>query len=908
MRLFMKYRRFEFSLLILLLAFPMAFIQAGLPVAELERNTPVDFAGEIYPFLKANCLSCHNSTKAKAELILESPQAMIKGGDSGPALVVGDADASLIFTTATHSEEPVMPPPNNKAKAKDLSPQQLALLKRWINEGAKGDAVSTAAPKSWSHLSGPQPIYSSALTNDGRFAAVGRGQSIDLYDVRLGRLVTSLVDPALEKPAAHRDIVQSLAFSQDGVLASGGFRIVKIWQRGALSPNAPHLLPQESVVSRLSPAGTILAVGLKDGTIALVDYQVAPKPPIIIKAHTGMVNDLVFSGDGMFLYSSGTDKMVKRTTLATPDQSVSLTLPAAARSIALVDGGKQLLAACDDHFLRLSPRDLSAISGEYKFELQLTAGLGMANAAGTEWVVGYQNGTLIQFKLEAGAPKEVRRYTHGGSVNQMAVSGNRLASAGPAGVVKLWDLAAGKLVADLSKAGTHTFEIAALTRQRDVGNRLKIYWNGIVPNEEKLWKAEAEKARVSGGELAKATRDQAAKRTVRTALRKLGALAKPADLATAEEALKKADQAVVAAMRNREASARLAGDSFARQISAEASAAEAAARSETINAEIETIRKAEADLVQKFACASLAFSPDGSSLAVGLKDGGLRLWAAHSGEWLEDLAPVHAGGGFQFIDQNRILVLTPKKEVILWNLPGENWSLAKSLGNGTDAKPFSDRVSALEFHPGSEQLLVGTGVASRNGEISLWNTATWEILAENTAAHDDTITAFAFSSSGDRFASAGTDRLVRIFDSKTLELVQTFEGHTSHVLDVDWHADDLSLVSSSGDLQVKIWDIAENRQKSKVEGFAKEVTSVTYVADSDTLLTTSGDKSLKLANQPLPGAGTTVLNTAAVSGDGKVIIAAGEDSVLRVWDGVAKKLAVEFPAPTANLAKAEAKK
>ncbi len=898
-----------------LFVFPMTVIQAGLPVADLERNTPVDFASEIYPFLKANCLSCHNSTKAKAELILESPQMMIKGGDSGPALVVGDADASLIFTTATHIEEPVMPPPNNKAKAKDLSPQQLALLKRWINEGAKGDAVSTAAPKSWTHLSGPQPIYSSAITNDGRFAAVGRGQSIELYDLRLGRLITSLLDPALETATAHRDMVQALAFSQDGVLASGGFRTAKIWQRGDLSPNAPYLLPQEATVSRLSPTGTILAVGLKDGTIALVDYKAAPKPPTIIKAHAGVVNDLVFSGDGTFLYSSGADKIVKRITIATPDQSISLTLPTAARSIILVDGCKQLLVGCDDHALRLSPVDgwasqtgLETRSTEYKFEPQVITGLGMANAGGTEWVVAYQNGILVHLKLEGGAPKEVRRYAHGGPVNQMAVSGNRLASAGATGVVKLWDLATGKLVADLSKAGASTLEIAALTRQRDIGNRLKVYWNGIVPNEEKLWKAESEKARVSGSELAKAIRDQVARRAAWTALRKLGAQAKPADLAAAEEALKKADQAVVSATRNREASSRLAGDSFARQISAEASAAEAAARSDTINAEIEALRKAEAELVQKFASASLAFSPDGSSLAVGLKDGGLRLWAAHSGEWLEDQAPVHAGGGIQFIDQNRILVLTPKKEVILWNLPGESWSLAKSLGNGSDAKPFSDRVSALEFHPGADQLLIGTGVASRSGEISIWNTTTWELLAENTAAHDDTITAFAFSSSGERFASAGTDRLVKIFDSKTLELLQTFEGHTSHVLDVDWHSDDLSLVSSSGDLQVKIWDITENRQKSKVEGFAKEVTSVSFVADSDTLLTTSGDKSLKLANLPLPGAGTTVLNTASVSGDGKVVIAAGEDSVLRVWDGVAKKLTSEFPAPTASIARAEAQK
>ena len=112
--------------------------QAQLPVADIKRDKPVNFATEVYPFLKENCLACHNSTKAKADLILESPQDMIRGGDTGPSIEPGNADASFLFTTAAHIEEPTMPPANNKSKAENLTPEQLALLKLWINEGAKG--------------------------------------------------------------------------------------------------------------------------------------------------------------------------------------------------------------------------------------------------------------------------------------------------------------------------------------------------------------------------------------------------------------------------------------------------------------------------------------------------------------------------------------------------------------------------------------------------------------------------------------------------------------------------------------------------------------------------------------------------------------------------------------------------
>ena len=48
--------------------------QAALPVASLNRKTPVDFQDEILPIFRANCLACHNQTKAKADVILERPR------------------------------------------------------------------------------------------------------------------------------------------------------------------------------------------------------------------------------------------------------------------------------------------------------------------------------------------------------------------------------------------------------------------------------------------------------------------------------------------------------------------------------------------------------------------------------------------------------------------------------------------------------------------------------------------------------------------------------------------------------------------------------------------------------------------------------------------------------------------
>ncbi|MGB0581202.1 MAG: c-type cytochrome domain-containing protein, partial [Limisphaerales bacterium] len=108
-------------------------------MAKSTRKSTVDFEKEILPILRANCLACHNTTKAKADLNLETPQLILKGGDSGPAVVPSKSAESLLFEVATHAEDPVMPPKGNKSGAKNFTPDQLALLKLWIDQGAKGE-------------------------------------------------------------------------------------------------------------------------------------------------------------------------------------------------------------------------------------------------------------------------------------------------------------------------------------------------------------------------------------------------------------------------------------------------------------------------------------------------------------------------------------------------------------------------------------------------------------------------------------------------------------------------------------------------------------------------------------------------------------------------------------------------
>src|SRR2546429_7961503 len=82
---------------------------------------------------------------------LETPQTIRKGGESGPAVVPGKPNDSLLLQMASHQKRPLMPPKDNKVAASELKPEELGLIKLWIEQGAKGE-VRASVPVQWRPL------------------------------------------------------------------------------------------------------------------------------------------------------------------------------------------------------------------------------------------------------------------------------------------------------------------------------------------------------------------------------------------------------------------------------------------------------------------------------------------------------------------------------------------------------------------------------------------------------------------------------------------------------------------------------------------------------------------------------------------------------------------------------------
>src|SRR5262249_23132988 len=98
-----------------------------LPCAQAEGAAPADsFRQSIAPILARRCIGCHGETEPKGGLSLTTQTALLKGGESGPAIVAGKPDESLLVSYIS-GDKPAMP-----KDAAPLAAAEVAALREWI--------------------------------------------------------------------------------------------------------------------------------------------------------------------------------------------------------------------------------------------------------------------------------------------------------------------------------------------------------------------------------------------------------------------------------------------------------------------------------------------------------------------------------------------------------------------------------------------------------------------------------------------------------------------------------------------------------------------------------------------------------------------------------------------------------
>ena len=122
-------------------------LQAELVAASLSADEANHFEKKVRPLLEEHCLECHSaSKKVKGGLRLDFESGWKVGGDSGPALVPNDPDASLLIKAVRYRDPDFQMPPRKKLASRDLE-----ILEEWVRTGAPDPrhddpALQSAAP------------------------------------------------------------------------------------------------------------------------------------------------------------------------------------------------------------------------------------------------------------------------------------------------------------------------------------------------------------------------------------------------------------------------------------------------------------------------------------------------------------------------------------------------------------------------------------------------------------------------------------------------------------------------------------------------------------------------------------------------------------------------------------------
>lgn len=412
----------------------------------------VTYWQQVRPILAKHCTICHNPRNAAKKeigggLSLHSFAAFMRDSKK-PVVVPGKSDDSLLYQLLTTDDEDKRMPRD----ADPLPPQDIALIRRWIDSGAPEGTAPSAPETELAAALGPKRPRSLRRTVDLIFqsrTAVGADVAKELQPPVKPGLLDAVLKVGPLSPAA------ALAFSPDGkVLAVGSYGQVFLWDLAAT--RLVRTLEVLGVVHTLAFAadGQRLAVGgglsARQGEVRVFETR-NWQTVIALAEHADVVYDLDFSPDGKSLATASFDKTIRIWNLA--DGTVQQTLKGHSDfiySVSYSPDGKQLVSAGKDRSIKVystttwqSERTLTGHNDEV-LSVAVTSDSRYVISTGREpqlrwWVL--ENGQNL--RVQAG---------HSGPVHEIAPSrdGASVASVGADRNIRIWDASDGRLLRSIA--------------------------------------------------------------------------------------------------------------------------------------------------------------------------------------------------------------------------------------------------------------------------------------------------------------------------------------------------------------------------------------------------------------------------------------------------------------------------
>ena len=292
---------------------------------------------------------------------------------------------------------------------------------------------------------------------------------------------------------------------------------------------------------------------------------------------------------------------------------------------------------------------------------------------------------------------------------------------------------------------------------------------------------------------------------------------------------------------------------------------------------------------------SVTFAPDGNTLASGSSDKTVKLWDAHSGKLLRTLKSHNSIVlSVAFAPNGKTLASgSYDKTIKIWD--ASSGELLQTL------KDNKSPVLSVAFAPDGKTLVSGSWWEKT---IKLWDAGSGELL-RTLEGHTERINSLAFAPSGDKLVSGSSDDTVKLWDASSGELLLTLEGHGRDVQSVAFAPDGQTLASGSEDYTTKIWDASSGELKRTLGGHMGQVHSLAFAPDGKILASGSWDNTVKLwgtvsgelqlslthhAPDHKEKGHSGALRSVAHSPDGLTLASSSDDHTIKLWGAANGKL------------------
>jgi WD40 repeat protein len=276
---------------------------------------------------------------------------------------------------------------------------------------------------------------------------------------------------------------------------------------------------------------------------------------------------------------------------------------------------------------------------------------------------------------------------------------------------------------------------------------------------------------------------------------------------------------------------------------------------------------------------SVAFSPDGKTLASASEDNTIKLWNLESQKPIATLTG-HSSSVLSVAfsrDGLTLAAASADKTIKVWNLQSQK-PIATLTGH-------SREVNSVAFSRDGLTL----ASASADKTIKVWNLQSQKAIATLTG-HSREVNGVAFSPDGLTLASASADKTIKVWNLQSQKAIATLIEHSREVNGVAFSPDGLTLAAASADKTIKVWNLQSQKPINNLTGHSNSVNSVAFSPDGKTLASASADKTIKVWNlqsqKPIATltGHSSYVNGVAFSPDGKTLASASADKTIKVWN------------------------